>query len=79
MESWRRLSSLAVLLLMAAGQVESQLRTDFYASTCPDVESIVREEVRKKFVQTFVTVPATLRLFFHDCFVEVRFDNLHIP
>lgn len=49
----------------------AQLRQDFYADVCPNVESIVRNAVTKKFRQTFVTVPATLRLFFHDCFVQV--------
>lgn len=49
----------------------AQLRQNFYSNICPNVESIVRTEVTKKFQQTFVTVPATLRLFFHDCFVQV--------
>ncbi|XP_022962686.1 peroxidase 51-like [Cucurbita moschata] len=48
----------------------AQLRQNFYADICPNVETIVRNEVTKKFQQTFVTVPATLRLFFHDCFVQ---------
>ncbi|KAL7598513.1 hypothetical protein Lser_V15G23643 [Lactuca serriola] len=48
----------------------AQLRQNFYQSTCPNVESIVRSAVTKKFQQTFVTVPGTLRLFFHDCFVR---------
>ncbi|KAE8707653.1 Peroxidase 51 [Hibiscus syriacus] len=49
---------------------EGQLSEDFYASSCPNLESIVSQQVSTKFSQTFVTVPATLRLFFHDCFVE---------
>lgn len=48
----------------------AQLRQNYYANTCPNVESIVRNAVTLKFQQTFVTVPATLRLFFHDCMVE---------
>ncbi|CAN1231780.1 Peroxidase 73 [Linum grandiflorum] len=48
----------------------SQLSPDFYRNTCPNVVSIVRSAVRAKFQQTFVTAPATLRLFFHDCFVR---------
>lgn len=48
----------------------AQLRQNYYASICPNVESIVRGVVNMKFQQTFVTVPATLRLFFHDCFVQ---------
>lgn len=59
-----------VMLGMCASQGSAQLRQNFYAATCPNVESIVKNVVNQKFGQTFVTVPATLRLFFHDCFVE---------
>ncbi|KAJ0673791.1 putative peroxidase [Helianthus annuus] len=48
----------------------AQLRKNFYQNTCPNVESIVKSAVTKNFRQTFVTAPATLRLFFHDCFVR---------
>ena len=41
------------------------------AAVCPNVESIVRGVVAKKIQQTPATVGATVRLFFHDCFVEV--------
>ncbi|XP_073153589.1 peroxidase 16-like [Henckelia pumila] len=46
------------------------LSTNFYRNICPNVESLVRAAVETKFRQTFVTAPATLRLFFHDCFVR---------
>lgn len=59
-----------LLLLLVAG-CNPQLRVDYYRNTCPNVESIVRSAVEKKLQQTFVTAPATLRLFFHDCFVRV--------
>lgn len=49
----------------------AQLKQNYYANVCPNVESIVRGVVTTKFRQTFVTAPATLRLFFHDCFVQV--------
>ncbi|KAL6194480.1 hypothetical protein ACLB2K_035564 [Fragaria x ananassa] len=58
------------LLPLLFGTVSSQLRTDFYKGTCPNVESLVSSAVSKKFQLTFVTVPATLRLFFHDCMVR---------
>ncbi|KAL5713652.1 peroxidase [Ranunculus cassubicifolius] len=48
----------------------AQLQQNFYANICPNVETIVRGAVTAKFQQTFVTVPGTLRLFFHDCFVQ---------
>lgn len=49
----------------------AQLKQNYYANICPNVENIVKTVVQKKFQQTFVTVPATLRLFFHDCLVQV--------
>lgn len=76
MEKWSRrgilLAVVAVALVAAMlPSGEAKLSPDHYRSTCPDVEAIVRTAVAKKVNETFVTVPATLRLFFHDCFVEV--------
>lgn len=48
----------------------AQLKQNYYANICPNVENTVRNAVTSKFKQTFVTVPATLRLFFHDCMVQ---------
>ncbi|RLM84520.1 peroxidase 73-like [Panicum miliaceum] len=67
-------NSLAVVALALVAAMlpsgEAKLSPDYYRSTCPDVEATVRAVVAKKVKETFVTVPATLRLFFHDCFVE---------
>ncbi|KAH9303637.1 hypothetical protein KI387_008041, partial [Taxus chinensis] len=53
------------------GSAQSTLLGEkFYANSCPSVEAIVKNVVDQKFRETDVTVPATLRLFFHDCFVE---------
>ncbi|XP_043710920.1 peroxidase 50-like [Telopea speciosissima] len=60
----------ALNLCFFPSKISAQLRLNYYADTCPNVEEIVRDAVTKKFNQTFVTVPGTLRLFFHDCFVE---------
>ncbi|KAK4797925.1 hypothetical protein SAY86_030251 [Trapa natans] len=62
--------SLSIYLGLSATSVSAQLRQNYYAGVCPNVESIVRNAVTQKFQQTFVTVPGTLRLFFHDCFVQ---------
>ncbi|RLN40050.1 hypothetical protein C2845_PM01G27380 [Panicum miliaceum] len=56
--------------LAAAAGVAAQLRQDYYAAVCPDLESIVRDAVSKKVQDQPVAVGATIRLFFHDCFVE---------
>ncbi|KAJ8504154.1 hypothetical protein OPV22_005040 [Ensete ventricosum] len=69
MELWKLLFAwMGLALMLRTG--EAQLKQNFYQVTCPNVESIVRQAVHKKLNQTIVTVPATLRLFFHDCFVE---------
>lgn len=60
-----------VLMGIFVERGEGQLVENFYKSTCPKLEQIVRQAVRNKFSQTIITIPATLRLFFHDCFVEV--------
>jgi peroxidase len=70
-----------VLVLAAAGGgsvCEAQLRRGYYAGVCPNVESIVRGVVAKKLQQTPATVGATVRLFFHDCFVEVHTQTQHL-
>ncbi|KAL8117697.1 peroxidase 73 [Apium graveolens] len=56
---------ISVSLILASAQVPN-----YYANVCPNVESIVRKVVQSKIKQTFVTIPGTLRLFFHDCFVQ---------
>ena len=65
---------LAALAAATAGGVTAQLRQDYYAVVCPDLESIVRDAVSKKVQAQPVAVGATIRLFFHDCFVEVRHE-----
>ncbi|KAL4032269.1 hypothetical protein IC575_005339 [Cucumis melo] len=65
---------LAVIVAVAATETvkrgKAQLVENFYGSKCPNLEQIVTQSVQTKIAQTFVTIPATLRLFFHDCFVE---------
>ncbi|WRX20437.1 hem peroxidase - like 10 [Theobroma cacao] len=68
MEKKRGLTLFIVFIILQSG--EGRLSQSFYNTTCPILESIVRKVVEEKVNQTFVTVPATLRLFFHDCFVE---------
>ncbi|XP_062214506.1 peroxidase 50-like [Phragmites australis] len=48
----------------------ADLMLNYYASTCPNVETIVRGVVRQKKAAAIRTTGSTIRLFFHDCFVE---------
>ncbi|XP_038886268.1 peroxidase 51-like [Benincasa hispida] len=68
--SWRGLVLAVVVVAATVERTEEQLVENFYGSSCPNLEQIVTQSVQTKFAQTFVTIPATLRLFFHDCFVE---------
>jgi peroxidase len=61
---------LGMLLFSMVAESNAQLSENYYASTCPSVELIVKQAVTTKFKQTVTTAPATLRMFFHDCFVE---------
>ncbi|XP_024975072.1 peroxidase 55 [Cynara cardunculus var. scolymus] len=59
-----------IMVVVLTGKGKGQLVQNFYASTCPMAEALIKQAVTTKFSQTFTTIPATLRLFFHDCFVE---------
>ncbi|KAJ1269330.1 hypothetical protein BS78_07G203600 [Paspalum vaginatum] len=59
----------AAAAFLAAAMPAAALSPDFYRNSCPDLESIVRYEVNKKKSETVVTIPATLRLVFHDCMI----------
>ncbi|GAB4836907.1 Peroxidase 45 [Ancistrocladus abbreviatus] len=61
---------LAFTILLFLTPSFAQLRLNFYHDSCPNVESIVHNAVKEKLQETFVTAPGTLRLFFHDCFVQ---------
>uniref|UniRef100_A0A7N0URL4 Peroxidase n=1 Tax=Kalanchoe fedtschenkoi TaxID=63787 RepID=A0A7N0URL4_KALFE len=61
---------MTLVMLGLCSPADARLEENFYGLRCPLVETIVREAVAIKMAQTFTTVPATLRLFFHDCFVE---------
>ncbi|XP_057420863.1 peroxidase 16-like [Lotus japonicus] len=71
MEPSSRFVVLSLLVLVTITTTSSaQLTRGFYNNICPNVEQLVRSAVQQKFQQTFVTAPATLRLFFHDCLVR---------
>ncbi|KAG6754927.1 hypothetical protein POTOM_040731 [Populus tomentosa] len=47
-----------------------QLSVDYYAKTCPQLEQLVGSVTFQQFKEAPVSGPATIRLFFHDCFVQ---------
>ncbi|KAF2584097.1 hypothetical protein F2Q70_00033779 [Brassica cretica] len=64
------LLSLLLSLFLTLNLSSAQLRRNFYAGSCPNVEQIVRNALGQKIQQSSITVPAVLRLYFHDCFVN---------
>ncbi|RZS22709.1 hypothetical protein BHM03_00055517 [Ensete ventricosum] len=56
--------------------VRHQLSLDFYADTCPHVDQLVATVTARRFRDSPASGAATIRLFFHDCFVEVKPKNL---
>ncbi|KAK1308361.1 Peroxidase 59 [Acorus calamus] len=62
-----------VALLIACliiNNVESQLTTDYYANTCPNLFWIVRRQMFNALMNEMRIAASLLRLHFHDCFVN---------
>ncbi|MED6226897.1 Peroxidase 59 [Stylosanthes scabra] len=50
--------------------VSSQLTTDFYKASCPNLFQVVRTQVRNALVNEMRMGASLLRLHFLDCFVN---------
>ncbi|KAJ0976873.1 hypothetical protein J5N97_012347 [Dioscorea zingiberensis] len=48
----------------------SGLSYDFYKRSCPKLETIIRDQLKKDFNSDIGLAAALLRLHFHDCFVQ---------
>lgn len=49
---------------------QRQLSVDYYSKTCPQVDQLIASVTSQQFKEVPISGPATIRLFFHDCFVE---------
>ncbi|KAG6551259.1 hypothetical protein Mapa_007185 [Marchantia paleacea] len=75
-----RLKVLAIFVVVAlvcvrevnaqSGRGWRRLRPNFYATSCPDAERIIRQSTEKAFQQDPSFPGAILRMFFHDCMVR---------
>ncbi|KAH7285479.1 hypothetical protein KP509_33G030100 [Ceratopteris richardii] len=69
-----RLSALLVVhvafIVFGITLVNAQLISNFYASSCPSLQSIVRSGMRAAVQNETRMAASILRLFFHDCFVQ---------
>jgi hypothetical protein len=58
--------------MAAAGTSSAQLSTGFYSSSCPGVYDAVKSVVQSAVASEQRMGASIVRLFFHDCFVQVR-------
>ncbi|XP_058112141.1 peroxidase 31-like [Magnolia sinica] len=62
--------AILIILLARIHPCNSKLTLDYYQQTCPKLEQIIQETVMDKQIKSPTTAAGTVRLFFHDCFVE---------
>jgi peroxidase len=70
--SFVALALLACVLLAPCQAAKAGLSIKFYAKTCPGVDTIVRSVVAQAVAKEPRMGASIIRLFFHDCFVNVR-------
>ncbi|KAK7840989.1 peroxidase 4 [Quercus suber] len=61
---------LSILSLLAYNSVYAQLSPNFYATTCPNLRTLVQNAMRQAVTREARMGASILRLFFHDCFVN---------
>ena len=65
-------ATVAVACVVALGAMAQQLSPTFYDASCPNLQSIVRSGMAAAVQQEPRMGASILRLFFHDCFVQVK-------
>lgn len=68
---------LSILSLLAYSSVNAQLSPNFYATTCPNLRTLVQNAMRQAVTKEARMGASILRMFFHDCFVNVRHRDMH--
>ncbi|CAK7340181.1 unnamed protein product, partial [Dovyalis caffra] len=63
--------TLALLIMLFMGSSNAQLSTDFYSKSCPHLFSTVQTVVQSAINKETRMGASIVRLFFHDCFVNV--------
>ncbi|KAG9441976.1 hypothetical protein H6P81_017830 [Aristolochia fimbriata] len=71
----KKKSSPLFVFLLAVSSVSSvagasPLSYDFYKTSCPNAEKIIRTVTTQKQLEAPTTAAGALRIFFHDCFVD---------
>ncbi|GJU39598.1 peroxidase 64-like protein [Tanacetum coccineum] len=61
---------LTSLLIFSFFSLGTSLSSNYYAKTCPNVESLIRKAVRDAATSDKKVPAALLRMHFHDCFIR---------
>ncbi|XP_054799561.1 peroxidase 5-like [Prosopis cineraria] len=63
-------ATLVLSIYLVSQNVNSELQVGFYSDSCNFAEFIVKDEVRKGFIQNPGIAAGLVRMHFHDCFVR---------
>ncbi|XP_066359485.1 peroxidase 4-like [Miscanthus floridulus] len=64
------LTTTTVMMALLAGTTSAQLSTGFYSTSCPGLDSAVKQAVQSAIDGEKRVGASIVRLFFHDCFVQ---------
>lgn len=71
----------SILILSLFSPVINALSSNYYDKSCPNVEQLVSNAVKKATANDKTVPAALLRMHFHDCFIRVCIyflqDNSH--
>ncbi|KAA3459444.1 peroxidase 10 [Gossypium australe] len=68
--SWFQMITTLFVVAIMVGASNAQLSATFYAKTCPNVSTIVRNVLQQAQQNDIWIFPKLVRLHFHDCFVH---------
>ncbi|KAI9177474.1 hypothetical protein LWI28_015657 [Acer negundo] len=69
----------SIISLVACSSANGQLSTNFYATTCSNLQNIVRDVMTQTVTREPRMGASILRLFFHDCFVQLGGQSWQVP
>lgn len=72
-KSMNFLCTILFIVSLLSSLASAQLSANFYATSCPNVQTLVRTATNQAVSNQPRQGASILRLFFHDCFVNVSY------
>ncbi|KAI9176583.1 hypothetical protein LWI28_004570 [Acer negundo] len=69
----------SIISLIGCNFANGQLSPNFYATTCSNLQTIVRDVMSQTVTREPRMGASILRLFFHDCFVQLGGQSWQVP